>query len=166
MVLKGIGSKQGMLLWLTCWSCERLILADADKKNDALHVAGSLWEIYFPPPQKKCTVWFWFGCREHAICLDRELFSLWGHKRNGHCVKGLQWSMLACCSMLQKQHVAAVLSVYVCLPGRESEGRRCRCRWTEWAKEEDSVDKGRRAGCGEGEQNEGMHDRKQTKTLG
>lgn len=31
--------------------------------------------------------------------------------------------MLACCSMLPKQHVAAVLSVYVCLLGRESEGR-------------------------------------------
>lgn len=31
--------------------------------------------------------------------------------------------MLACCSVLPKQHVAAVLSVYVCLPGRESERR-------------------------------------------
>lgn len=31
--------------------------------------------------------------------------------------------MRACCSMLLKQHVAAVLSAYVCLSGRESEGK-------------------------------------------
>lgn len=72
----------------------------------------------------------WTKC---AICLiviqrvwfipAKSFFSSWGHKRNGYCVKGLQWSMLACCSMLPKQHVAAVLSVYVCLLGRESERR-------------------------------------------
>lgn len=65
--------------------------------------------------------------------------------------------------MLPEQHVAAVLSVYVCLLGRERASERregCRYRWTEGAKEE-SVNKG-----GGGLQNEGMHDRKQTKTLG
>lgn len=58
--------------------------------------------------------------------------------------------MLACCSVLSKQHVAAVLSVYVCLSGRASQRKGCRYRCTEGAKEE-SVNKG----GGGGVQNEG-----------
>lgn len=53
--------------------------------------------------------------------------------------------------------------ICVCVPSREGEqGEGCRCRCTERAKDE-SVNKGRGGG---GYKMRGMHDRKQTKTLG